>query len=160
MKKIVSLALMVVFLLSFGLSYTAAEKPENDIPLVYGDVNRDGDINDLDVIVICRYAANWKVNIVKEAADFDGDGEILDADCITLARYVANWKIETVIGTPVAAEGMTVNGCLLYTSRRHQFRQPLHAAYARAAGVRLLREGTLPERRTAGIRENPRDMRT
>ena len=45
-------------------------------------------------------------------------------------------------------------------ARRHQFRQPLHAAYARAAGVRLLREGTLPERRTAGIRENPRDMRT
>lgn len=27
-------------------------------------------------------------------------------------------------------------------------------------GFRLLREGTLPERRTAGIRENPRDMRT
>ena len=59
-----------------------------------GDVDNDGEVNDLDAILLNRYLAGWEnIEVDMIAADIDGDGEVNDWDAIILERYLAGWII-------------------------------------------------------------------
>lgn len=66
-----------------------------DATVLYGDVNSDGDVNVIDLIVLARYSANWTgydnttINVL--AANVDGDTEVGTRDVTILARHLANW---------------------------------------------------------------------
>lgn len=67
-----------------------------DATVLIGDVNSDGEVNNLDRATLTRYLANWaeytedKIN--KEAADVNCDGEVNNLDRAILTRHLANWE--------------------------------------------------------------------
>lgn len=60
-----------------------------------GDVNSDGEVNNLDRQILTRHLAKWagyevdKLNV--EAADVNGDGEVNNLDRQILTRHLAKW---------------------------------------------------------------------
>ena len=66
-----------------------------DATVRYGDVNSDGVVNVIDLIILARYNANWTgydntvVNVL--AANVDGDAEVGTRDVTILARHIAAW---------------------------------------------------------------------
>ncbi len=61
----------------------------------YGDVNNDGAIDTLDVIVFSRYLANWTGyydEIYGKNSDLSGDETLTSLDAVILARRLANWS--------------------------------------------------------------------
>ena len=63
----------------------------------YGDVNNDGDIDDLDDMILTRHLAGWEVEINLITADVNGDGDVDDLDNMILTRYLAGWEVESKI---------------------------------------------------------------
>jgi len=65
----------------------------NVISFLYGDVNRDGEVDMLDAMVFARWMAKWAnyKEIDERAADLDGDGEITAWDLVVLQRHLAEW---------------------------------------------------------------------
>ena len=61
---------------------------------IYGDVNRDGNINGLDGIRLAQYLADWDVQVDMSAADVNGDGRVNGLDGIRLAQYLADWDVQ------------------------------------------------------------------
>ncbi len=60
-----------------------------------GDADRDGAITTKDLLLIKRYAANWKgygSKIDLDLSDIDGDGRITSKDIMILKRCLAGWK--------------------------------------------------------------------
>ena len=61
------------------------------IDRLMGDVNDDGVVNALDVVMLRRYiAGGYDVVINSEQSDMNGDGQITVADIIALRRYIVN----------------------------------------------------------------------
>jgi hypothetical protein len=58
-----------------------------------GDINSDGEIDGLDVTLLCQYLAEWDVVINESAADTNGDGEIDGLDVTLLCQYLAEWDV-------------------------------------------------------------------
>ena len=74
------------------ITYTGAAQELANIA-VYGDLNGDGRINPIDLVMLSRHVA--EINIIKnplfvKATDVTGDGKITIADLIRLARYIAD----------------------------------------------------------------------
>ncbi len=69
------------------------EDPEPPVTVIYGDVNGDGKVNELDEIVLARYNAEWDgyETINEKNADVNADGKVNELDEIVLARYNAEW---------------------------------------------------------------------
>lgn len=66
------------------------DEPEVEEPeVVAGDVNSDGDIRLLDVILLRKYIANNSGEVNVKAADMNGDGKISLMDVIMLRRAIA-----------------------------------------------------------------------
>ena len=63
--------------------------------LIYGDVNGDGKVNNLDRLVLSRWLAKWSEyienGIDERAADVNCDGKVNSKDRLILARYLAKW---------------------------------------------------------------------
>ena len=59
----------------------------------YGDLNDDGKVNLLDLILIRKYLAKWSVTINEEAADMMNNGKINLVDLTYLRKYLAKWEI-------------------------------------------------------------------
>ena len=56
-------------------------------PVLPGDMNGDGKLNNADVSLLIRYQAGWSgLKIVEEAADFNSDGSVNMKDIILLIR--------------------------------------------------------------------------
>ncbi len=92
MRKFVSFVLALILIMSAVISVSAAN---------CGDVNGDGKISSLDIVVLCRYLANWSEykNISKENAYIDDDNQITSKDAIILSRHLAGWTgYETLFG--------------------------------------------------------------
>ncbi len=70
-----------------------------DISVAYniGDVNHDGDINGLDIMIINRYLVEWEGYSADmydmNAADVNADGVVNGKDVIRLMQYVAGWDV-------------------------------------------------------------------
>ena len=58
-----------------------------------GDVNRDGNINMKDLVLIQQLINRWDVQIVESAADVNDDGEINMKDLVLLQRYINGWEV-------------------------------------------------------------------
>ena len=61
---------------------------------INGDVNRDGQVDGRDSILLQQYLAKWDVTIDADAADVTGDGKIDGRDSILLQQYLAKWDVE------------------------------------------------------------------
>lgn len=62
--------------------------------VIYGDVNNDGKVNQLDRMALARYLAKWQGydQINSMNSDVDNDSKINQLDRMTLARYLAKWQ--------------------------------------------------------------------
>ena len=58
-----------------------------------GDVNRDGNINMKDLVLIQQLINHWNVHIDERAADVNDDGEINMKDLVLLQRYINGWEV-------------------------------------------------------------------
>ena len=70
-----------------------AVPPAEKEPVLSGDVNGDGDINNKDVVALFRFLSGGKPDVfVLDAADFNGDGEVNNKDVTALFRYTSSQK--------------------------------------------------------------------
>ena len=58
---------------------------------ISGDVNADGTVNNIDAILLLRFAKNESVRVDTEALDVNGDGFVNYEDAVLLFRYVSGW---------------------------------------------------------------------
>ena len=58
-----------------------------------GDVNRDGNINMKDLVLIQQLINHWNAHIDERAADVNDDGEINMKDLVLLQRYINGWEV-------------------------------------------------------------------
>ena len=104
MKKIVSLLLIVSIMLSFAIITSA----KADVTYLYGDVDKSGDIDDIDAMLLSRHLAGWPdIEIDLELADGNGDGEVDDIDDMLMTRYLAQWDQGSVDGFRYGTEAVT-----------------------------------------------------
>ena len=65
------------------------------LPILYGDVNGDGTVNNKDRLVLTRYLAKWtdypEKIINMAAADVNADGKVNNLDRLILTRHLAKW---------------------------------------------------------------------
>jgi len=59
--------------------------------ILFGDMNNDGVVDEMDVVALERYLARWPVSINESAADLNSDGLIDEMDIVVLERYLARW---------------------------------------------------------------------
>ena len=81
--RVVSVILCVVMSAAVFLSASAATA-------LAGDINKDGEVNNKDVVVLFRYLSGTSDDVDEAACDTNGDGEIDNKDVVTLFRYVSD----------------------------------------------------------------------
>lgn len=60
---------------------------------LYGDVDENGEVNDIDRTNLARYLAGWSgYEISARASDVNRDGDVNDKDRTILARHLAGWS--------------------------------------------------------------------
>jgi len=68
----------------------------NVTDVILGDVNSDGEINNLDRFVLTRFLGNWsgydEESINLNASDLNQDGDVNNLDRLILTRYLADWS--------------------------------------------------------------------
>ena len=74
-----------------GIKFTNGRITIEDV--IFGDVNRDGAVNGLDVLRLGKYLTGWNVEVDLAAADVNGDGEVNGLDQLRLAKYCAGWPV-------------------------------------------------------------------
>ncbi len=66
------------------------------IDTIIGDVNRDGQVNNLDRMVLTRHLADWAeypADVINmSAADVNADGYVNNLDRMILTRHLADWS--------------------------------------------------------------------
>lgn len=94
MSKIISDGLLCVESMNGIYKYYYTITSESDTEIIYGDVNNDGEVDNLDVTILKRYLAKWDgVEINENAADVNNDEEIDNLDITLLKRYLADWDV-------------------------------------------------------------------
>ena len=76
-----------------GFIYTKSDS-NNSSPVIYGDIDGDGEVSIADAVLLAQYLAKWDVVINEQAADCDGDGEVTIADAVLLSQYLAGWNVK------------------------------------------------------------------
>ena len=61
-----------------------------------GDINKDGSVNNADIISLRRHLAGWNVTVLEVACDIDKNGTVNNRDVIHFARYLAGWEGITI----------------------------------------------------------------
>ena len=61
--------------------------------ILLGDLNGDGKIDDIDLLLLRRFLAGWPVDINHDAAKINGDNRISEVDLVLLRRYLAGWDV-------------------------------------------------------------------
>ena len=62
------------------------------VDFVYGDVNGDRIVDDLDHLILTQYINGWPV-IIDSGADVNGDGNVDYLDLILLTQYINGWPV-------------------------------------------------------------------
>ena len=65
---------------------------------IAGDVNKDGEVNNKDVVVLFRYTSGTPADVDEIACDTNGDGTVDNKDVVLLFRHVSNPSIAIVYG--------------------------------------------------------------
>jgi hypothetical protein len=60
--------------------------------IIYGDVDGNGVIDDLDLLWFTQYLNGWNVEI-GQGADVNGDGIVDDLDLLILMQYLNGWDV-------------------------------------------------------------------
>ncbi len=63
---------------------------------MYGDLNYDGKVNTIDLMMLRRYLARYSSEIDISVADFNGDGKVNTIDLMLLRRFLAGY--DSVLG--------------------------------------------------------------
>ena len=97
-------------------NYTKIDIPENDTPEVepkpkpkpnpnpgvepepgplskWGDANRDGKVNLIDVSLMLKYIAGWNVKLYEKISDLSGNGRVDLIDVSDTLKIIAGWNI-------------------------------------------------------------------
>lgn len=80
MKKLISILMAVMFIMTSGVTAFAAEQK--------GDVNKDGKITSADALAILQYTVGAKSTIDKTIADINADGKVNSADALKVLQIV------------------------------------------------------------------------
>ncbi len=87
-KKVTGIIVVICIILTavMGISASAA---------TLGDIDSNGSVNPLDVVILTRHLAGWEgyesqVNTAN--ADLNADGSIDPVDPVILARHLAGWQ--------------------------------------------------------------------
>lgn len=78
------------------LGYADMDGAEKDTTLIYGDINLDGNVDNLDLVVLCRYLVK-EIEFNEEQklrADMVPDGTIDIADLMVLKQYVSGGNVK------------------------------------------------------------------
>ncbi len=99
-KKIVALILSLVLALSVAIPVFATNRDnevdfEKDLegvtdPVVYGDVDGNGEVDNLDLVLLLKYTTDNTVEINEENANVDGVGAVDNLDLVLLLKYTTD----------------------------------------------------------------------
>ena len=99
MKRILSIVLSTVLLLSMLPSVAVLAEVETAPVKMVGDLDLDSEITDWDGVLLARYLAGWTVSVIDDSVmDIDSDGEITDWDGVMIDRHLAGWSVTTSVG--------------------------------------------------------------
>ena len=62
-------------------------------PVIYGDGDGDGQINNRDLGLLQQYLNGWYVDVNTSAADVNNDGDVNNRDLGLLQRYLNGWDV-------------------------------------------------------------------
>ena len=65
---------------------------------IAGDINRDGEVNNKDVVALFRHLSGDTSEVDEIACDTNGDGEVDNKDVVALFRYVSDPEYELFYG--------------------------------------------------------------
>lgn len=103
LKRIISAIIAFAVCASFIVTVTLCTAAENGYyhtpdGACYGDIDSDGKVNLLDLILLRKYLAKWNVSIDVLAADVTADSKVNLPDLILLRKYLAKWDV--MLGKP------------------------------------------------------------
>lgn len=75
-------------------NYAELHISQNEIPVIYGDANGDGNINMLDVLLIRKYIAKQPVSPNLQASDVTHDGDVNMLDVLKIRKYIAKQPVD------------------------------------------------------------------
>lgn len=80
-------------------SYALEYVQRNNLPYIilsflFGDVDRNGEVNGIDAILLLQYLAEWETELDLAAADVNCDGVINGIDISIILQYLAEWDVE------------------------------------------------------------------
>ena len=64
-----------------------------ELNIAGADVNGNGSVNTLDLIILRQYLAGWDVEPNMAAADVNGNGSVNTLDLIVLRQHLAGWDV-------------------------------------------------------------------
>ena len=98
---LVLLTLIVVFASFVCICFAIDSSESKSTDVLYGDVNGDGEISALDIVVLRSYFLNFDIDTqissvqIAEGADADGNGKVELSDLILLRQYFASYNYDT-----------------------------------------------------------------
>lgn len=76
------------------VEFEAEDSVVSIISTMFGDANRDGEIDIKDAVILAQYLAGWTVDIDEFASDCNADGTVDIKDAVLLAQFLAGWSVE------------------------------------------------------------------
>ena len=90
-KRVISICMAVATVASMIGAGTVTASAASTL---YGDVNGDNKIDDMDIARLQQYLSRWNVTINKTNSDVNVDGCIDDMDLARLQQYVSGWNVK------------------------------------------------------------------
>ena len=72
--------------------------------VIYGDVNKDGKVNNRDLGILQQYLNDYDVTIDTDAADVNHDDKVNNRDLGLLQQYLNDWDVTLEPDEPVVPD--------------------------------------------------------